>query len=160
LAQLQEQADRWADSYSRGVMTEKQFVRFSQKLEVDEQEMSSRLEHVEAQLSQRSQREAWLQQVQQALLDFPLIWAELDNDEKRQLLLLLLEEKGLRLDRYGRDILVKIKLHLLPEKQRTIIYRSYRGTNKGKHTGEQRLTKTQMTLLYHEGTGKDAAGSR
>jgi DNA-binding CsgD family transcriptional regulator len=95
-----------------------------------------------------------MQEMQQMLLDFPRLWAHADNDEKRQILLLLLEKKGLRIDRNGRDILMSIKLHLMPERQRTIIYHTFRGINRAKKTPEQTLTKTQMLQLLYEGRGK------
>ncbi len=114
LHQLTTQFERWADGFSKGIMSEKQFAIICRKMEEDEQQAKDRLQKIEHDLENRQGRQLWLQQVRDQLLDFSQIWEHLDNDEKRQLLLLLLEDGKLTVDREGRDIKVRLKVHLLP----------------------------------------------
>ena len=100
-------------------------------------------------LAHKVGRELRLQQVKEHLENFTPVWEHLDNDEKRKVLSLLLEEDGLKADREDRDIILKIKVQLLPEQERRIMYGWYRGVNRTKATGLQRLTLRQMVLLYY-----------
>lgn len=154
LSEIEEKFDRWADGYSRGIMTPEQFQKYSVKLQLEEQEAKERLQQIEKDLANRTQREQWVEHVKQQFEAFPLVWNELDSDEKRQVLILLLEEGGLTANRDGRDIKLQIKPQLLPVQERTIAYRTYRGINRTSATGLQRLTLRQMVMLYYAGQGK------
>jgi len=155
LDELQEKFERWADGFSKNIMSEKQFNLYSQKIEQEEAEATRRLDEIEKALAGKAGREMWLQQVQEQLENFSLAWDELDNDEKRTVLSLLLEEKRLTVDRVERDIRLWIKVHFLPEQERTLIYGTFRGVNRTKATGLQRLTLRHMVLLHYAGLGKD-----
>jgi DNA-binding CsgD family transcriptional regulator len=154
LEQLQEQFDRWAEAYSRQVMGEKQFMAFSQKMQTEEEEASARLQQVEHDLGSRREREAWMASVRDALLDFPQVWQALDNDEKRQVLLLLLEDGQLQANRQGKEIHLSMKVHLLPRMERVIVRENQRGKNRTRAVGLQRLSQHQMTFLFWAGKGK------
>lgn len=149
LDQIEERFERWAEGYSKGNMTDKQFKVYSDRITVEETEASARLEEIEAMLANKVGRELRLQQVREHLENFTPAWEHLDNDEKRQVLSLLLEDGGLKADREGRDIILKIKVQMLPEQERRIMYGWYRGVNRTKATGLQLLTKRQMVLLHY-----------
>lgn len=148
LSQLQEQFERWAEAFSRGVMSEKQFQTFSGTMAQEEENATARLAQIERDLEGRQQREAWMASVRDALLDFPPAWDELDNDEKRQVLSLLLEEDQLRVDRHGRDLHLSLKIYLLPPVERVIAYQSQRGKKRTRAKGVERLSR-----LYYAGQG-------
>lgn len=146
---------RWADGFSSGAIEAPEFAKYNKTLKEQKEEVASRLEQVEKQLDGRVSREMWLKQVRTQLESFPLVWEELDNDEKREVISNLVEEGGLTVDRDGRDIKLRIKLHLLPLQERTIIYRTNRGINGTKATGLQLLTQRQMVLLHYAGQGNN-----
>lgn len=152
--QIGERFERWAEGFSKGLMTEKQFAKYSKQIEVEESEVNTRLTEIDKILENKQGRQLRLVQVQEQLKEFPTVWEHLDNDEKRQVLSLLIEEKGLKADRDGRDIVLKIKVPLLPEQERHILYRSFRGINRTTASGVQRLTLRQMVLLHYAGQSK------
>jgi site-specific DNA recombinase len=154
LEQIGEKFERWADGFSKGVMSEKQFTVYSKKIEAEEAETSERLAEVEKALGNRLGRELWLQQIREQLENFSEVWEELGNDEKRNVLSLLIEEGGLTVDRHGRDVLLTIKVHLLPAQEKLIMYHTYRGVNRTRATGLQRLSMRHMVLLYYASQGK------
>lgn len=152
--QIEGRFERWAEAFSKGAMSEKQFAKYSQSIEKEEAKVDTRLNEIDKILENKQGRQQKLVQVQEQLKEFPVIWENLDNDEKRQVLSLLIEEKGLKADRDGRDIVLKIKVPLLPEQERHILYRSFRGINRTTTSGLQRLTLRQMVLLHYSGQGK------
>lgn len=154
LAQSEEQSQRWTDAYSRGVLKEDHFVTYTERLDKEKAELTERLDKVQADLERRVSRESWLRQVQEALLDFPLVWENLDNDQKRHLLSLLLEDKSLRVDRDETYIRVQLKVHLLPARERAVVHPTFHGTRRTTATGVMRLSQTQMVLVHYSAQGK------
>ena len=154
IQESEEKQTRWASAFSSGVIDEARFAKYVATLEEEETQVAERLHQVEKQLDGRASQELWLRQVRKQLESFPSVWEELDQDEKRQVLSLVIEEGGLTADRDGRDIKLRIKLHLLPLQEKTIIYTTCRGTRKTKATGLLRLSLRQMVLLHYAGLGK------
>ncbi|MEO6908752.1 MAG: hypothetical protein ABI210_12770, partial [Abditibacteriaceae bacterium] len=120
----------------------------------DQSEVQSRLDSLLEARENESGRERHAKQVREQFRNFPKVWEHLENTEKRQVLGLLIEEGKLTVDREGRDILMKIKVHFLPEIEKTILYKSFRGKNRTNATPLQRLGLRQMVLLYYAGQGK------
>ncbi len=154
LKALENQAVSWADSWSRGLIGEAQFTAFSYRLNDDSERAREEIQRLEAEGASRAKAEPWFAKARHAFTNFPLLWENLDNDERRQLLSLLIEPQGLLIDRAERDITVRLKIQLLPHVERTIINRTYRGINRTKATGLMRLTQTQMLLIHHALQGK------
>lgn len=151
LASIRLRFDKWADAFSRGVMDEAEFIRQRSSLQAEQLEAEGRLQESEALLQNRDRHQAWVAQVRANLLDFPLMWEHQDMDERRQLLMILLEK--LTVDRRGRDAIVKIKIHMLPEQELPLMFRSMRHKNE-KPSGLQSLTPRHLAFLYHVGQGK------
>jgi DNA invertase Pin-like site-specific DNA recombinase/DNA-binding NarL/FixJ family response regulator len=147
--------DRWAKSYVDGTINENQFKNFNEKMEKERAELQVRFDELHQVRENEVGRERTVTRIRDQMLTFSQIWDELENEEKREVLSLLIEEGKLTVDRVGRDILLKIKIHFLPECERTIIYRTFQGVNRTKATPLQRLTQRQMVLLYYAGQGKD-----
>jgi DNA-binding NarL/FixJ family response regulator len=124
-------------------------------MEQEKADLQVRLEELEKARENEAGRERNVTHVRDQMQTFPEIWGELENEEKRQILALLIEEGKLTADRVGRDVLLKIKVHFLPECERTIIYRTFQGKNRTEATPLQRLTQRQMVLLYYASQGKE-----
>ncbi|MEO6907678.1 MAG: recombinase family protein [Abditibacteriaceae bacterium] len=154
LAQNEDQLNGVLDLHDKGDLSKTQLQVRLRKLETEQITDSARLEKIEKSLANRLGRELSLKKVQKQLEDFPSVWAELDNDEKHQVLSLLLEDSSLKADLDGLDIVLRMKVHLLPEVERRIMNRSFRGVARSLATGLQRLTLRQMELLYYAGQGK------
>jgi site-specific DNA recombinase len=155
LAQNEEKLNSVLDLRDKREVSDSQFKKRLRKLDEEEIKDSARLEEIEKTLANLKGRELSLKQMQKQLEDFPSIWGELGNDEKRQVLLLLIDEDGLKVDRDGRDIILRLKLQLLPEVDRRIITSSYRGVARSKATGLQLLTLRQIELLRYAAQGKN-----
>jgi DNA-binding NarL/FixJ family response regulator len=151
---LNERFQRWADEFGDGAMSKKQFLAYSQKLEAEQSAAEECLEQIDCELENRQGRQQWGELLRDKLMDFPSIWQNLGNDERRLLLSLLIENNTLTVDRVGRDIKLRLKVHLLPPVERVILYQSLRGKNRSNATGLQLLTKRQMVLLYHAAEGR------
>jgi len=154
LNQFDAKFERWAEGYMNKMMTEKQFAKINQQMITDQSEVQSQLDSRLEARENEAGRERNAKQVQEQFQNFSKIWEHLENTEKRQLLALLIEEGKLTVDRTGRDILMKIKVHFLPEQEKTILYRTFRGINQTNATPLQRLRLRQMVLLYYAGQGK------
>jgi DNA-binding NarL/FixJ family response regulator len=152
--QFEAKFERWAEGFMNQTMSEKRFKKINQQMEIDQAEVQSQLDSLLEARENEAGRERHAKQVREQFRNFPKIWENLDNVEKRQLLALLIEEGKLTVDRTGRDILVKIKLHFLPEREKTILYRNFRGIIRTKATPLQKLGPRQMVLLYYAGQGK------
>jgi DNA-binding NarL/FixJ family response regulator len=155
LDQYEGKFERWAKGYVDGTINDEQFKSFNEVLNKERAELQIRFEELHQLRENETRREKNAMQIQDQMLTFSEIWDELENEEKREVLSLLVEEGKLTIDRVGRDILLKIKIHFLPECERTIIYRTLQGVNRTKATPLQRLTQRQMVLLYYAGQGKD-----
>lgn len=151
LTRLDKQFRTWADAFTGGTMTEEQFREYNNDLTRRKAEIQERLAEVNGALASRDRREARIEQVSKALKDFPAVWEHLNFDERRQLLQLLIERVSA--DREGRDMAVRLKLHLLPERQILVPTLSVKKM-KFKPPGVAGLTPRQLALLKHIGDGK------
>jgi site-specific DNA recombinase len=151
---VHQRLERLTDKLLDNTIQDAQFRHANSRLLLEQQELESRIQTIEATLAASHDREAWAAQVQRAVLDFPLCWANLDLDERRQLLLTVIED--LTVDKIGRDAKIKLKLHLLPEQEVNLCYPSTRHM-KERPVGVQGLTRRQLVFLYYAGRGKTHA---
>jgi len=154
LDQFDVKFERWAEGFMNQTMSEKRFKKINQQMEIEQAGVQRQLDSLLDARENEAGRERHAKQVREQFRNFPKVWEHLDNIEKRQLLALLIEEGKLTVDRTGRDILIKIKVHFLPERERIILYRTFRGINRTLASGVQRLTLRQMVLLHYAGQGK------
>jgi site-specific DNA recombinase len=152
LKALKTRFEKWAELFSRGILTEEQFIGYKDTLAQEQTDIECRLRQFEESMLHRRQQEADSARVREYLCDFSAIWENLDQEERRQVLVYLLE--SLTVDRFGRDALVKIKVPLLPEQKIPIMFRTTVNM-KEKPTGLQSLTPRQLAYLYHVGQGKN-----
>ena len=148
---LQAKQERLMDKLAQDIITDAEFAAHNQKLRMQLQEARERLAHAEQGLSRRQQREAQAQAAQQMILDFPAVWEHLSADERREVLRQLVET--LTVDREGRDLIVRLKVCLLPEQQITVA-RDSAVRMKEKPTGPAAVPPRQLVLLHYIGQGK------
>ena len=86
--------------------------------------------------------------VQESLFDFALTWEHLGLDERRHLLRHLIEK--LEVDREGRDAVIKLKVHLLPERKVRLSVETMHHM-KERPIGAAALTRRELAYLYHVG---------
>ncbi len=154
LADLADQFKRWAEMVSKGLITQEQFGDYNRDLLADKAQKTTRLAEVSASVAASERREARARRVEQAILDVPRVWRHLDMEERRNVLSLLLER--LTVDRHQREVVMRIKLHLLPEQEvRVLIPTGYRRKPEG--IGPQTLTARQLVLLHYVGQGQSRA---
>lgn len=151
VSKLQSQFTKWAEALTSETITNEQFRDFNAELVQRRNSAEERLTEVEAALSNRERREDQFERVVQALRDFPGTWKHLTFDERRQLLSLLIEE--VTAERIGRDMTVRIKLYLCPEREITVPIPSVRD-GKTRPKGVDGLTLRQLALLKHIGDGR------
>lgn len=151
LDSLKKREARLFEAFERELIGEAQFSTRNRDLLAERAEAERELHRVETALTNRQAREAWVERVRGAVLDFPRVWEHLNMDERRQLLSLLLEK--LTADRQGRDNRLTLKLYLLPERTIPVMI----GTTarmKVQPTGLQSLTPRHLVLLHYLGEGK------
>ncbi len=151
LASFEERFERWAHAFSSGAMTGEQFGQYNRTLLAEKQEASQRLAQLEAQSTSQVNQQQQIQEIHRALADLPVIWEHLDFDEKRQVLLLLLEK--VTADREDRLIRLKIKVQLLPQREVVIPYRNHRGKNRSEADPVTLLTKRELSILHYLSLG-------
>lgn len=149
---VQQRLDRLMDKLSNDLITDAEFSEARGRMNAEKTIVQERLREVECLLDGRSKREAWVDGMQQAILDFPLCWQHLTLDERVQVLGTLVET--LTVDKAGRDAIVHLKLHLLPERTIPICAQSMRHRMKDRPLGVPGLTRRQLSYLYYIGQGK------
>jgi len=92
LASMGEKFSQWADRLDAGKIDEDQFERQNVKLLERKNAVQERLSIVDAELAQEESLEVSLAEVQSVLKDFPKMWQELELEERREVLRLLIEE--------------------------------------------------------------------
>jgi site-specific DNA recombinase len=137
---------RWATAFADGVMDRTEFEEYRNALQAERDALRQRLNEVESALANREQHRRWLNQVRDRVLDISAAWHDLEVDEQREVLNLVVEK--LTVDRMERDAIVTIKLHLLPERQIPVMFRSAVNM-KRKPTGLQSLTPRHLAVLHH-----------
>src|SRR5690606_15310660 len=104
--QIEEKEQRLVTKLAEGVLDDEMFSQASRGLKEEKNQLRAQLAQAESALANRTQREVWVRQVQEAILDFPLCWKHLNLDERRQVFKVLIEK--LAVDRDGRDAIVKL----------------------------------------------------
>jgi site-specific DNA recombinase len=87
-----EKFSQWADRLDSGKIDEDQFERQNAKLLERKKVVQEKLSTIDAELSQEENLEVTLKEVQSMLKDFPKMWDELELEERREVLRLLIEE--------------------------------------------------------------------
>jgi len=87
-----EKFSQWADRLDAGKIDDDQFERQNAKLLERKKVVQGKLSNIEAELSQEENLEVSLAEVQSLLKDFPKMWEELELEERREVLRLLIEE--------------------------------------------------------------------
>jgi site-specific DNA recombinase len=146
VASLEQQFERWAGALARGTIGDEEYLKYRSTLLAEQADARRRLAEVEEQLENRARREAWVERVREAVLDFPRLWEHLNLDERRAVLTLLLEQ--LPVDRRGTTFTAKIKVHLLPEREVAVTIPTANQLRE-KPTGVQSLTPRHLAYLHH-----------
>jgi len=89
---LNVQFNSWADRLDRGTIDEDQFNARNAKLLQTKAELTQRLREIDVKLAQREELQMNLESAREALRDFPLVWGNLEIQEKRELLRHLLDQ--------------------------------------------------------------------
>lgn len=92
LSQMNAQFNSWADRLDRGTIDEDQFNARNAKLLQTKAEITQRIQEIDVTLAQREELQLNLESAKQALRDFPLVWGNLEIQEKRELLRHLLDQ--------------------------------------------------------------------
>jgi site-specific DNA recombinase len=92
MASMGEKFSQWADRLDAGKIDEDQFERQNAKLLERKNLVQDKLSNIEAELSQEENLEVSLAEVQSLLKNFPKMWQELELEERREVLRLLIEE--------------------------------------------------------------------
>lgn len=150
---LQTRFERLAEALSDGTLSKDEFRHINAKIKAEREEVPERLQVGEIALENRQGHQDWVQRVQEAVLNLPLVWEHLNGDERHELLSLVLET--LTVDRQGRDACVKIKVRLMPERQVPIMFKTAK--MKQKPTCLAALTPRHLAILHHAGHGKTRA---
>jgi DNA-binding NarL/FixJ family response regulator len=149
LASLKGQFTRWAEMATRGTITEEQFREYNQDLLTKRTAMETELADVEQALENRASYDRTRQRVQEAVRDFPEVWARLNPDERRGVIDLLVER--VTVDREGRTSTIHLKIAFLLEEVFTI---TLTPGNQRKPKGVDSLSPRQLAMLHHHRTGK------
>ncbi len=145
------QMSRWSGLFSRGTLSEDQFTEHNAELLAEKTRLIQDLREAEAQLARRDGRVREAQCIKAAVLDFAVSWRHLNIEERRQVLSLLLET--CTVERVGRDITLRIKVHLLPAREVLLmIPTGYKKKVEG--IGSHTLTPRQLAFLHHVNQGK------
>ncbi len=154
LEDVKQQISRWAGLFNRGKIAEEQYLEQNLVLLTQKAEFTKDLDETEAQLSRRAGREKKVQVMQAAIQDFSRCWLHLNLEERRQLLFLMLETCSV--ERVGRDITLRLKLHFLPEREVLLmIPTGYKKKVEG--LGPHALTPRHLAFLHHLNQGKTTA---
>ena len=154
LEEVKAQISRWAGLFSRGKIAEEQYLEQNLILLTQKAEFTKDLDETEAQLSRRAGRGKEVQAMQAAIQDFNRCWLHLNLEERRQLLFLMLETCSV--ERVGRDITLRLKLHFLPEREVLLmIPTGYKKKVEG--LGPHALTPRHLAFLHHLNQGKTTA---
>jgi len=104
LAELDSRFEQWADRLDRHLIDEGQFRLHNQTLMEQKEKLARRLEEIESRLAEGEHIEVNLTQVQETLRNTPKVWENLQFEERRELLRLLIEKVAVHPD--------KVELHL------------------------------------------------
>lgn len=149
---LRERRDALLEALARKTITDARYQEYEPKLLAEQAATQKRLGEVTAELQNRQRREAWAEAVKEAVLQFPLVWKHLEVHERRESLSQLLER--LTIDRNDRTVTLRMKVHLLPEREITLdLGKRYR-PKKRHQTGVLSLTKRELAALYWISEGK------
>jgi site-specific DNA recombinase len=151
LENLKGQSSRLLDCLGRDVIAEADFVAANSQINGDRDRLQKRLAEIETCMGQRAHRESWAKKVKEMVLNFPLLWENATFDEQRQIMLSLVEH--LTLDRDGRDALIRIKIHLMPEREFRVSF-DHTKHLKFKPKGVAALTPRHLALLHYVGQNK------
>jgi site-specific DNA recombinase len=92
IASMGEKFSQWADRLDAGKIDEDQFERQNAKMLERKNLVQEKLSVIDAELAQEESLEVSLAEVQTVLKDFPKMWDELELEERREVLRLLIEE--------------------------------------------------------------------
>jgi site-specific DNA recombinase len=151
LGSNQERRDNLLDALMRKVVTDERYAEGEARLRTEQREVRERLLEIERDLENRQQKEAWVATLQETILQLPQVWTHLNMEERRSALSQVLEH--LSLDRQGRTVHIRMKLHLLPERELTIALPP-RTRPKRSREGVASLTPRQLVVLHYLGQGK------
>jgi len=82
---------QWADRLDDGKIDEEQFALQNRRLLDRKQELQNRLKTINAELEEDETIDVSFAEIKQALKDFPVLWTNLEAEEQREVLRLLVE---------------------------------------------------------------------
>lgn len=148
---MQTRSSRLVDALTRDLISEDEFLSQKGLLDAERAKAQEKVQELEKRVANRTQRESWVKRVKDVIHNFPLLWDEATLDERRHLLMTLVDT--LTVDREGRDALIRVKLHLLPETQIRVSLEHTRHL-KIKPAGVAALTPRNLAYLHYIGQGK------
>jgi len=148
--ETQQRVDRLTDMRAAGELTGEQFVNQKDRLWEHLQKLNAQIGQVTEQIEAQGVQRAELEEVRRMLQDFPRIWEQLDDDERKESLHTIIESCSLERAE-GNDLLMRLKLPYLPEQQ----IRMPSATKRRAETGVWSLSQRELAYLWHRRAGLD-----
>lgn len=148
--ETQQRVDRLTDMRTAGELTGEQFVGQKDRLWEHIEELNTQIEQVTEQIEAQGVQRAELEQVRRMLQDFPRIWDQLDDDERKEALHTIIERCSLERAE-GNDLLMRLKLPYLPEQEIPMPSAIKRRAE----TGVWSLSLRELAYLWHRRAGLD-----
>lgn len=109
LAGLETIFNNWADRLDKGAISEQQFAAQNKRLLMKESELRKELEYIDLTLAQSENAKVSFEAAREALRQFPIIWDDLEIQERRELLRNLIDRLEVHSDA------VVMKMVFLPQ---------------------------------------------
>jgi len=148
--QTQQQVDRLTDMRTAGELTGEQFANQKDRLWEHLKELDTQIGQVTEQIEAQGVQRAELEEVRRMLQDFPRIWDQLDDDERKEALHTIIESCSLERAE-NNDLLMRLKLPYLPEQQIPMPS----ATKRRAETGVWSLSQRELAYLWHRRAGFD-----
>lgn len=147
---IQEAINRLTDMRLAGELTAEQYREQNDRLWEQRQDLDKQIGEVTNQIEDHNGQRVELETVRQTLQNFNAVWEALDPDEQQEGLRTVIEYCKLRRAE-GEDLVLKLKVGFLPEKQFPMP--SY--TKRKATTGPDSLTPRELAYLWHRRAGLD-----
>lgn len=149
LAVLDARLDKLTDLRLDGELTQDEFLVQRERLKRERSEIEGQADAVRAELEARSVREAELSAIEEVLADFDRVWDTLDDQEKHEALLTVVERAELRRVQ-GADLELRLKVHLMPEQ----VLRLPSGIKRGAGEGAATFMPRELAHLKYRRDGR------
>ncbi len=146
----QESIDRLTDMRIAGELTVEQYRVQNDRLWQHCQDLVQQIEEVDRQVEEQNSRHVELETARETLQNFNAVWDALDPDEQQEALRTVIEYAKLE-PADGKDLLLRLKVVFLPEKQIPMPSYIKRKTTSGLGS----LSPRDLAYLWHKRAGLD-----